>query len=158
MTRKWIVSLLGATALACSASAMAQSAVPSAYVAAEIGNTDVNGADDDIGVKFIGGYKFHPNLAGEAAFGMLYDKGGVEVNTLELVAVGMFPVAPQLSVIGKLGFANIDVDPGDRDNELTWGIGVQYDLNRNLGVRALWQRYETDSEIDWLAVGVVWHF
>ena len=65
---------------------------------------------------------------------------------------------PQLSVIGKLGFANIDVDPGDRDNELTWGIGVQYDLNRNLGLRALWQRYEAESEIDWLAIGAVWHF
>jgi len=35
---------------------------------------------------------------------------------------------------------------------------VQYDLNRNLGVRLLWQRYETDEAIDLLAAGVTYRF
>jgi len=35
---------------------------------------------------------------------------------------------------------------------------VQYDLSRNLGLRALWQRYETDNSVDFLAVGVTWKF
>jgi hypothetical protein len=153
MTKKWLVSFLGAAALAFSAGAMAQ-----AYVGAEVGQTDIDGADEDIGLKFVGGFKFHPNVAAELGFGMMYDKGGAEVNTLEAVAVGMFPVANQISVIGKLGFANVDTDPGERKTEITWGIGAQYDFSRNIGLRALWQRYETDAEIDYLAVGVIWTF
>ena len=92
---------------------------------------------------------------------MLYDKGGAEVTALEVVGVGLFPVANQLSIFGKLGFANVDVEtPGGSDDgvELTWGLGVQYDVSTRLGVRAGWQRYETDEEVDLLSVGVVWRF
>ena len=115
-------------------------------------------ADSDIGFKFLGGYQFNRYVAAELGYGLLYDKSDVEVKTLEAVAVGMFPIANQFSIIGKLGLANIDVNPGDDKTELTWGLGVQYDFSRNLGVRALWQRYETDEAIDFLAVGVTWKF
>jgi outer membrane immunogenic protein len=162
MNKKWFVSMLSAAALALSASAFAQSsATQGFYVGAEVGNTDVGGADDDIGLKILGGFRFHPNIAAELGYGMMYDKNRVEVTALEAVAVGMFPVANQLSIIGKLGLANVDVEvPGGSDDktELTWGIGVQYDVSRNLGVRALWQRYETEEAIDFLGVGVTWRF
>ena len=159
MNKKWCVSMLGAAAMAVSAGAIAQQpATTGFYIGAEVGNTDVGGADDDIGFKILGGYQFHRNIAAELGYGLLYDKSDVEVKTLEAVAVGMFPIANQFSIIGKLGLANIDVNPGDDKTELTWGLGVQYDFSRNLGVRALWQRYETDEAIDFLAVGVTWKF
>jgi OOP family OmpA-OmpF porin len=160
MTRKLFVSMLGAAAMALSAGAFAQ-ATPAFYVGAEVGQTDVGGADDDIGVKILGGYRFHPNVAAEVGYGMLYDKNSVEVTALEAVAVGLFPLANQISLLGKLGLANIDVDTrggSDDKTEITWGIGVQYDLNRNLGLRALWQRYETEDATDFLAIGVTWRF
>jgi OOP family OmpA-OmpF porin len=162
MNKKWLVSMLGATALAVSAGAYAQQpAATGFYIGAEVGNTDVEHADSDIGFKFLGGYQFNRYIAAELGYGLLYDKSDVEVKTLEAVAVGMFPIANQFSIIGKLGFANVDVKvpAGSNDKtELTWGLGVQYDFSRNLGVRALWQRYETDDAVDFLAVGVTWKF
>ena len=162
MNKNWIVSMLGAAALAVSAGAYAQQpATTGFYIGAEVGQTDLDGADDDIGFKLLGGYQFHRNIAAELGYGMLYDKGGAEVTAIELVAVGMFPIANQFSIIGKLGFANVDVEvagASDDKTELTWGLGVQYDLSRNLGLRALWQRYETDNSVDFLAVGVTWKF
>jgi OmpA-OmpF porin, OOP family len=164
MGRKWLVSVLGAAAVAVSVGAQAQTAmspvVPNIYAGIEIGQSDV-GNDEDIGFKVFGGYQFTRNIAAELGYGMMFDKSDVEVTALELVAVGMFPIANQFSVIGKLGLANVEVDsPGGSEDktEITWGIGVQFDVSRNLGVRALWQRYETEEALDWLAIGVMWRF
>ena len=101
------------------------------------------------------------NIAAEVGYGMLYDKSDVEVTALEFVAVGMFPITNQFSIIGKLGLANVEVDSrfGSEDKtELTWGVGVQFDLTPNLGLRAIWQRYETEDAINFLALGVTWKF
>ena len=159
MTKRWLVSMLGAVAMAVSAGAVAQAKVPHFYIGAEVGQAD-NSADDT-GFKFLGGYQFHKNIAAEVAYGMLIDKDNVEVTTMEAVAVGIFPVTPNISLLGKLGFAKVDVEtPGasSDDIELTYGFGVQWDVLRNLGLRAGWQRYDADSEVDYLNVGVVWRF
>jgi OmpA-OmpF porin, OOP family len=158
MTKKWLVSVVGAAAMIASAGALAQSTVPAFYIGAELGSTDVDTADKDTGIKLIAGYQFHRNIAAEFAYGMLYDKGGVEVTSMELVALGLFPINPQFSIYGKLGFARLEADPGSDDNDITYGFGVQWDANRNLGVRAGWQRYNTDPSVDYLSVGVVWRF
>jgi hypothetical protein len=160
MNKKWLVSMLGAAAMTVSAGALAQSATTGFYVGAEVGQTSVD-SEDDIGFKILGGYRFHPNIAAEVGYGMLYDKDDVEVTALEFVAVGMFPIANQFSILGKLGLANVEVDTpfGSEDKtELTWGIGVQFDINRNLGVRALFQRYETDESVDVIGIGVTYKF
>jgi OOP family OmpA-OmpF porin len=70
----------------------------------------------------------------------------------------MFPIANRFSVFGKFGFAHIDNDPGDRDTEITYGVGVQFDATPMIGARVQWQRYETDQEIDLISVGVVFKF
>jgi OOP family OmpA-OmpF porin len=165
MSRKWLVSVLGAAAVAISVGAQAQTGgaplVPNLYAGIELGRSDV-GSDDDIGFKIFGGYQFTRNIAAEIGYGMLFDKSDVEVTALEFVGVGLVPIAPQLSLMGKLGLANVEVDSraGSRDKtELTWGIGVQFDMSRNLALRALWQRYETDpDELDWFAIGAAWRF
>ena len=159
MTKKWVIAVFSAAAMAASTGVLAQQSAAGAgfYVGLDVGNADF-GSDDDTAFKLFGGYQFHPNVAVEAAYGMLYDKGGTEANSLEVVAVPMLPVANRLSVFGKFGFAHIDVDPGDRKTELTYGVGVQYDATPKIGLRAQWQRYDTDQEIDFLSVGLVARF
>jgi OmpA-OmpF porin, OOP family len=166
MTKKWLVSVVGAAAMSVSAGALAQQSmatVPNFYIGAEVGQAD--NSVDDTGFKILGGYQFHRNIAAEVAYGMLIDKDNVEVTTIEAVAVGIWPLTPNISLLGKLGFAQVDVEvsgPGagasSDDIELTYGIGVQWDFTRNLGVRVGWQRYDADSEVDYLNVGVVWRF
>jgi OmpA-OmpF porin, OOP family len=161
MTKKWLVAILGAAAITVSAGALAQQSmatVPGFYAGLDVGQTDV-GPEDDTGFKIFGGYQFHRNIAAEVGYGMLFDKGGGELTSLEVVAVGTFPIANQFSLIGKLGFAYLMADPGSDETELTYGIGAQYDLNRNLGFRLQWQRYSTDpDDVDFLSIGVVWRF
>ena len=161
MTTKWLIAILSAAAMTASSGALAQAAMQGFYAGAEIGNSDF-GSDDDTGFKVLGGYQFHRNVAGEVAYGFLYDKGSVEVTALEVVAVGMLPLANQISLLGKIGLASWEADgPGASQDgtDITWGLGVQYDLNRNLGLRAQWQRYETDPDsVDFLNVGVIWRF
>lgn len=159
--KKWLVSLMSAAALTVSTGALAQATVPNFYIGADIGQTDVGADDKDTGFKFYGGYQFHRNIAAELGYGLLYDKNSVEVTSLEAVAVGLFPINNQFSIFGKLGFARLTLEaPGtdDDETELTWGLGVQWDFNKNLGVRAGFQRYETDEAIDFIHAGVVWRF
>ena len=76
------------------------------YIGAEIGQGDA-GEEDDIGYKFLGGYQFYRNFAAEVGYGILVDKGDVEVTTLELVGVGMFPLGNNFlswaSSVSRLG-------------------------------------------------------
>lgn len=160
MNKKWLVSILGAAAMLFSAGALAQASVPAFYVGLDVGQADF-GDEDDTAFKILGGYRFHSNFAAEIGYAQLLDKGPVEVTALEVVGVGLFPLAPQLSLLGKLGLANVELDtPGiNTDNtELTFGVGVQYDVSRNLGARVQWQRYETDEEVDLFTIGVIWRF
>lgn len=162
MTKKWVAAVFSAAALATSTGVLAQQSAAGTglYIGADVGNADF-GSDDDTAFKLYAGYKFHPNVAVEGGWASLYDKNGVEATSLEVVAVGMFPLTPQFSLLGKLGLASVNVDSpagGDTKTELTYGIGVQFEATPKIGVRAQWQRYDTDQEIDLLSVGVVFRF
>jgi OmpA-OmpF porin, OOP family len=163
MTKKWLVAMLGAATMAVSAGALAQKSmatVPGFYAGVDVGNTDTD-IGDDTGFKIFGGYQFHRNVAAELGYGLLFDKDRVEVTSIEAVAVGMFPVTNNISLLGKLGFAMLEAEgPGgsEDETELTWAIGAQWDFTKNLGARLLWQRYEADDKLDFLSVGVVWRF
>ena len=158
MTKKWLVAILSAAAMTFSAGALAQGMMAGFYAGLELGQADA-GTEDDFAWKVLGGYQFHRNIAAEVAYSQLVDKGGVEASAIEVVAVGLFPVAPQFSVIGKLGFANIDVEPGGDETELTFGVGVQYDFTPKVGLRVQWQRYTSDpDDIDLITIGGVWKF
>jgi OOP family OmpA-OmpF porin len=62
----------------------------------------------------------------------------------ELVGLGILPLNENFSVYGKLGGYRGEARGGgikETRNDLTYGIGGQYDIGRNLGVRLEWQRY-----------------
>jgi len=159
MTKKWMMAMVGAAAMALSTGAFAQMA-PSFYAGVELGSSDF-GSETDTAMKIFGGFQFHPNIAAEIGYGFLYDKGATEVTALEIVGVGMYPVAPQLSVLGKLGFASVEVDVGgfsDDKTELLFGIGAQYDVMRNLSARLMFTRYNTDDAVDVISIAALWKF
>lgn len=160
---KWLIALLGSAAMTLSAGALAQ-AQTGWYVGAEIGQSmiDDDGIDeDDTAFKILGGYQLNRSFAVEGAYANLFDKDGVEVTAWELVAVGKFPINNQFSVFGKLGFAMWEADAGavdDDGTDLTYGIGVQYDFSPRLGVRAQWQRYDVEVDLDLWTIGLVYRF
>lgn len=161
MSKKWLVATLGAAALVASTGALAQQRPEQAwYIGAELGQSDF-GSEKDTAYKFLGGFQVNRYFGGEAGYGWLYDKNGTEAKALELVGIGTYPINNQFSLFGKFGFASVDVKtPGGSDDntELTFGVGVQYDPMPKLGIRAGWQRYDTDQEIDVISIGVIWRF
>jgi OmpA-OmpF porin, OOP family len=170
MNKKLLIAMLGATAMAMSAGAMAQQKTQDHtgwYIGADIGTTDLDGADDDTGTRFLGGYNINRNFAAELGYSMLYDKGGVEVTAWELVGIGKFPLGNHFSVFGKLGFAMWEAEVErapfgnfkDDGTDLTFGLGVQYDFSRNFGVRGQWQTYDVgDGDADVLSLGIISRF
>jgi hypothetical protein len=163
MTRNWLVSLVAVAALALSGGAFAQTqtpGVPAFYIGAEVGQGEA-ADEDDFGYKILGGYQFHRNFAGEIGYGVLLDKENAEVTALEFVGVGLWPLGNNFHLLGKLGLANWEIESrgrGTDGTDLTWGLGAQFDMGRNLGLRATWQRYEADEEIDFLNLGLLWKF
>jgi OOP family OmpA-OmpF porin len=133
-------------------------------------------------MKFIGGYRFNRNLGVEIGYtdlGEATESGGgitatAEASAMELVAVGFLPLNPNFSIIGKVGMYRGDVDvsaPGigsvsESNTGLTFGVGVQWDFTKNLGVRGEWQRYADvggdniggEFDVDVISVGVLWRF
>jgi OOP family OmpA-OmpF porin len=180
MTRKgWIAAMFfGAAATLGCGGALAQAQKKSDlgwYVSGSIGKND--DLDDELALKISGGYKFHPNIAVEFGYASLgeADPGfGVhaEAHAWELIGVFSYQLQNPWSIYGLLGFARIETKvssptpffgfPGgtttDTSTELTIGFGAQYDFSPKVGVRAQWQRYDTNNDIDVISLGVVYRF
>ena len=136
--------------------------------------------DSDTGWKIFGGYKFNPNLSAELTyidFGQFEGGGGVtgswEPTGINGSVLGILPLPNQFSVFGKLGATRWDVDnnlggtsSSDNSTDVSYGIGAQYDFNRDIGARLEWERFadvgETgttgQSDLDLLSASVVWNF
>ena len=164
------------------------------YAGASVGQSkadcDASGGscdDKDTAYRVFGGYKFHPNIAVEGGYAPLGETSATigsskltaEANAWDIVGVGIWPLGNNFSVLGKLGFYNAEVKLGGpvsgkkTTTDLTYGLGGQYDFNRNLGLRLEWNRYSKvkapdatgggvtvsgDADIDVLSVGALWRF
>jgi outer membrane immunogenic protein len=160
MTKRSIVALFGAAAIALPASAWSEEPARGWYIGAELGQASF-ADEDDTAFKLLGGYRINRHFAAEGGYAWLFDKDGAEVTAFELVALGSFPVANQFFVLGKLGLANVYAEGPTIDEEkveLTYGLGVQYDMTRQIGIRGQWQRYDSSEEVDLFSIGVVWRF
>jgi len=139
--------------------------------------------DKDTAWRIFGGYQFHPNIGVEIGYADLgraqatVSSGGlsatakVEATAFDAVAVGSWPINQAFSLYGKLGLYHGEAkltasgtggSSSDKDtgSDLTYGLGARYDFNRNIGVRAEWQRYNdfSGSDIDVLSVGLLYRF
>jgi OmpA-OmpF porin, OOP family len=138
--------------------------------------------EKDTAWRVFGGYQFNQNFAAELGFHQLGDAsasgpGGsveFETNAFELVGVGAFPLGAQFSVYGKAGFYRGETEVSgtfpflpvkETSTDLTYGVGVQYHVNRQIGVRAEWQRYTnmgggiiSEVDVDVMSIGLVFRF
>ena len=114
--------------------------------------------DKDTAFKLFGGYQFSRYIAAEAGYTDLGKvkasapglSADIKSNAWELVAVGSYPIGTSgFAPYGKLGFyrgevklsSNVGVSDKHTNTDLTFGVGVRYDIMRNFAVRAEWQRY-----------------
>ena len=146
---------------------------------AGIGGAGVSCDDKDTAWRILGGYQFNRNFAAELGYHNLGETKAsapgvdakIKATAWELVGVGMWPIANQFGVYGKLGAhhseakldSNVGVSGKDTGNGLTFGAGLQYDVMPALGLRAEWQRYQkvggdSDNKIDVLSLGALWRF
>jgi OOP family OmpA-OmpF porin len=181
--KKSSLALLSAAALAFPAFAQNRPgpALSSVYVGADVGQAKYKdgcrftpGCDDnDTSWGLFAGYQFNPYVAAEVAY---HDLGSISApgasidgQALELVGVGSVPVTSAFSVYGKLGGYRGEAKGlgiSETNNDWTYGLGVQYDVTPNIGVRGEWQRYadlggggfNATTNVDVLRVGALWRF
>jgi OOP family OmpA-OmpF porin len=184
MKTKAVIAVLGLAAAAFALPASAQMRMSSAYAGFGLGQSKfkdacsgISGCDDkDTAFKIFGGYQFNPNIAAELGYNDLgkASGGGAEIKATawELSALGAFPVANQISILGRLGVYHGELKPSgipgvssETNNGITFGFGGQFDLNRNIGLRVEWQRFNKmgggnfeKSNVDVLGISGLYRF
>lgn len=182
---KALAGLIGLT-IAASGTAYAQRAPQQQqqsmgwYLGASLGQSEqratctgvANCDEKDAAWRLLAGYQFTPHFAAELGyhnFGEASAPGAsIKANAWEGVVVGSFPIGP-VSLYGKLGFFRGELDGlgiTETNQDVTYGVGVQYNFSRQVGVRGEWQRYNnlgggrfgSETDVDVLSVGVVYRF
>jgi OOP family OmpA-OmpF porin len=193
MNSKALVAVLGVAVAAFSLPASAQLRAPAlsgAYVGGSLGQSKFKtdcpaGATcdtTDTAWRLFAGYQLHPIVAAELGYANLgsakFSGGGdsatVDASAWDLSAVLSAPLVRQLALLARFGMfhskletsGSAGIQTGDKtDTGFTFGIGLGFDVTRNLGLRAEWQRYSKvaatggdDTDIDNFNVGVLWRF
>lgn len=127
------------------------------------------------------GYKFNPYLAVEGQYtgiGKVTDKvsGSAKGDAASLAVLGILPLNENFNLYGKLGVAatkttvSSSLSPMNDATRtgVTYGLGAEYNVNHNLGVRLGWDHYnaavddignhEKNVNANVATVGVVYHF
>ena len=173
--------------------AMAQVGMNGWYVGASIGQAKARDAcndlagtglscdDTDTAWKIFAGYQFHPSFAAEAGYINLGKASAagfgltdeVKSTAWDLSLISSVPVTEPLSLFGRLGVYSADVkedtnfgfSSSHSNSDLTYGLGLRYNVTENLGVRAEWQRYHDvgggdigKSNVDVLGGAALWSF
>jgi OOP family OmpA-OmpF porin len=151
--------------------AQAQVAGTGLYVGGSVGQSKWKGGDFDIsdsskvGAKAFVGYDFTPNVALELGYINFGDFGGLDADGGFVDGVLKVPFTPQWVGLAKVGVFQGRVDAGETNRDGTsWkgGLGVQYNLTPQLGLRAEYERYKFDvlggPKSDFVSVGATYRF
>lgn len=99
--------------------------------------------------------------------------GNMKVKSWSFSVVGSVPVSERFSVFGKLGIqhwqqkiSGISGLTSDSEKESgtdpLWGLGVKFDMSKQLTLRAEWERFqdvgESKQDIDLLSLGLMYSF
>lgn len=146
------------------------------YIGGAVGQSDLdqNGFDEETGWRLYGGYKFVPFVAAEVGYTYLGDfnsnrsNGSVEIDGMETSIIGMLPLMDNFALLGKIGayWWDSTIDGTllslneDDDVDLTYGIGAEFRVYNQMGIRASWDRYNevADSDVDLISIGVNFSF
>lgn len=144
--------------------------------------------DTDVGGKIFLGYQYSSLLSIEAGYVDL-GKTDASINVLgvpasiDVDAHGFFlsgqilwPVSSNVDIYGKIGAAYWDLETKakssgvsislrDKGTGVLYGLGVEYKLNTNLGLRAEWERFNNvggsdtgETDIDLLSTSISYRF
>jgi OmpA-OmpF porin, OOP family len=149
------------------------------YVGGSLGSTKYKGPEigglptdsSSTGGKVYGGYEITPNIAVEAGYANVGKAssaaGNVKGEGLFVDAVGKVPITDSFSALGRIGAFNgkgkTNVGSSDKDTDLKYGLGVQYDFNKQAALRGEWERYKfkafgTKADADMYSVGLNYKF
>ncbi len=92
------------------------------------------------------------------------DSTPISASALDLAAVGTWHINNSFAVFGKMGVAHVSFNIPASGNNFMYGVGGQYNINSNWGVRAQYQDFgkttvgigNTDLKV--ASVGVVYGF
>ncbi len=125
------------------------------------------------------GYQYNKNLATEIGYGGVGKATDVAGNTvkgdaLSLTAVGMLPLTDSFELLGKLGVSStkttstgLATNLGASRTGLAYGIGAQFNVSDNLGLRLGYDRYpvatmiagvKANANANVMTVGAVYKF
>lgn len=116
---------------------------------------------NDMSYNLMLGYKINKNFAAEIGYSSFLSDAGV-ANTVattetadgfEAAGIGMLPFNDKLAVFGRLGYANLSakyslngaVGRTEYLSGLVYGAGVQFDINKQIGVRVGYNIYNTQG-------------
>jgi OmpA-OmpF porin, OOP family len=183
--RPIVAAALGTLALLAGAPALAQDATSPLYLGVTYGQAHWrpgcpdSAACDDTGqaLRILGGYEINRNFAIEVGFHNLGNISGaganIKANAWEALLVGRWPLSNAFSVYGKLGAyrgnakgSGTLLGAQEENYSATWGVGLAFDVNRNIALRAEWQSYPNigsgtigpRSDINVTSVGALWRF
>jgi OOP family OmpA-OmpF porin len=133
-------------------------------------------------MKFFGGYQFSRNFGLELAFvdlgeagysgtfqGLPVTGGTVKTSGLNFSVVGTWPLNASFDFFGKVGAfsweskasdvtAGVPFSEKEDGTDLSFGLGVTYNMTKNFGIRAEWERFKAVDNISLLSVGVAYKF
>lgn len=165
------------------------------YIGAGFGQSDVDdsAADnlitsgtvdgEDSGLKIFAGFGLNKNLSVEVSYidlgettysglfnGQTVENGKIEIDGFNFSLVGMFPVSPKFSILGRVGMFIWDAEANDITDgapfsasddgtDLSFGFGANYNFTKQIGARAEWERFDaSDADADLLSVSVIFKF
>lgn len=126
-------------------------------------NYDGNELPNPLMVRIGGGYRFTQHLGVEAGYALVGESAikstpaanvteGLKNTTLQLAAIGTYPITEAFGAFGKLGLSYTKLDynyadtgikgsgSGSKANPM-YGLGVQYNINKRHSIRAQYENF-----------------
>lgn len=145
--------------------------------AADIEAAAENFSSDEMGWKAYVGWNFLDFLGAEAGYrdlgtfseGSETERFDFDLAVIDFSARAFLPIGDLFNLYGKVGYANIAWDGKyedaegefsiDNDDwELFYGIGTEFNLGKNFAIRAEWEMYDTDEDLNTLSAGILFRF
>lgn len=127
--------------------------------------------DGDSGFKIYGGFQFNKHLGAEVGyvdFGKFPVSAGstgeLSATALTFAGVGTLPLGESFALFGKVGLwmwdskSSIPGTTGTDGNDVFFGVGGRFNLNKNWGLTLEVEQYDSDDSITMTSFGVRYKF